>query len=121
MLALVFIPALERKYLETDEVCFCILNPVCEIKLLSLTVQNGQKTPGTKSSLNLKYVSRKTLETLISGERMARSTTCWEVRTDKTQDGWWCLKSKQDLGFHFEYHNVRSTAYCINGGYSSIK
>lgn len=44
-----------------------------------------------------------------------------EVQTDKMQHGWWCLKSKQDLGFHFEYHKVRSTTYCINGGYSSIK
>lgn len=120
-MALVFVMVLERKYLETDAVCFCILNPVCEIKLLSLTAQNGQKTPGTKTSLNLMYVLRKALETLISGERMARSDTCCEVCTDKMQDGWWCLKSKQDLGFHFEYLKVRSTAYCINGDYSSIK
>lgn len=98
MLALLFITALERKYLETDAVCFCILNPVCEIKLLFLTAQNGQKTPGTKSSLNLMYVSRKTLETLISGERMARSTTCWEVRADKMQDGWWCFKKQTRSG-----------------------
>lgn len=87
-MALVFLMVLERKYLETDAVCFCILNPVCEIKLFSLTVQNGQKTLGTKSSLNLMYVLRKTLETLISGRRMARSDTHWEVRTDKMQDGW---------------------------------
>lgn len=87
-MALVFITVLERKYLETDAVCFCVLNPVCEIKLLSLTAQNGQKTPGTKSSLNLMYVLRKTLETLISSERMARSDTRWEVRAEKIQDGW---------------------------------
>lgn len=87
-MALVFVTVLERKCLETDAVCFCVLNPVCEIKLLSLTAQNGQKTPGTKSSLNLMYVLRKTLETLISGERMARSDTRWEVRADKIQDGW---------------------------------
>lgn len=87
-MALVFVTVLERKYLETDAVRFCILNPVCEIKLLSLTAQNGQKTSGTKSSLNLMYVLRKTLETLISGKWMARSDTRWEVRTDKMQDGW---------------------------------
>lgn len=87
-MALIFVTVLERKYLETDAVCFCILNPVCEIKLLSLTAQNGQKNPGAKSSLNLMYVLRKTLETLISGEWMARSDTRWEVRTDEMQDGW---------------------------------
>lgn len=75
-MAPVFIMVLERKYLETDAVCFCILNPVCEIKLLSLIAQNGQETPGTKSPLNFVCVLRKTLETLISGEWMAHSDTC---------------------------------------------
>lgn len=86
-MALFFVMVLERKYLETDAACFFILNPGCGIKLCFLTAQNGQKIPGSKSFLNLMHVLRKALETLISGEWMARSDTCWEVRADKMQDG----------------------------------
>lgn len=99
-MALVFVTVLERKYLETDAVCFCILNPVCEIKLLSLTAQNGQESPGTKSPLNFMCVLRKTLETLIS-EWMAHSDLCWEVCTDEKQDGLSCLKKQTGSGLPF--------------------
>lgn len=52
--------------METEAVCFCRLNPVCEIEVRPLLAQNGQKASKAKSFLNLMYVLRKTLETLIS-------------------------------------------------------
>lgn len=39
---------------------------------------------------------------------MAYSDMCWKVCTDEMQDGLQCLKSRQDLGFHLEYHKDHS-------------